>query len=124
MDGTNFGQRAHDLIEKANKTLKGSFFGNFTRSKQDRADEAKDLYLQAANCFKLTGDWKNALSAYEHAIKCEESEADAAPHFREAANVVKEHDSDKYLELVKKAIDLYSLTGRASTGAQMSRDCA
>ena len=39
---------------KAEKVQKGSFFGNFAKSKQDRNDEAKDLYIQAANCFKLS----------------------------------------------------------------------
>lgn len=98
--------------------------GNLWRGKADRADEAKDLYLQAANCYKLSNDFKSALKCYEMAIQCEENEADAAPHYREAASCVKEHDSDKYVELMKKAIDLYALTGRCSTGATMSRDCA
>ena len=45
MDGSNFNQRANDLFERAEKTMRGSFFGNFMRGKQDRADDAKDLYL-------------------------------------------------------------------------------
>jgi len=28
------------------------------------------------------------------------------------------------MEMTRKAIDLYSLSGRASTGATMARDCA
>ena len=63
------------------------------RGKQDRADEAKDLYLQAANCFKLSQDLQNAVLSFEKAIKCEENEVDAAPHFREAANCVKSTDT-------------------------------
>ena len=46
------------------------------------------------------------------------------PHYRDAANCVKESDLDKYVELTKKAIDLYSLSGRASTGAGMAKECA
>ena len=57
-------------------------------------------------------------------IQCEDDESDAAPHYREAANCVKEKDQDKYVELTRKAIDLYSLSGRASTGAGMAKDCA
>ena len=94
------------------------------RTKQDRADEAKDLYLQAANCFKLGQDMDNALKCYEKCIECEESEADCAAHYREAANCIKESDSERYLQLIRKAIDLYSLSGRSSTGATMARDCA
>jgi tetratricopeptide (TPR) repeat protein len=124
MDGTNFNKRAKDLFDKAEKTVKGSFFGNLMRGKQDRADDAKDLYLQAANCYKLSNDFQNALMCYEKCIESEESEADAASHYREAALCIKEHDTDKYVSLIKKAIDLYALSGRSSTGATMSRDCA
>lgn len=53
MNSSNFNSKGQDLFDKAEKTLKGSFFGNFMKGKQDRADDAKDLYLQAANCFKL-----------------------------------------------------------------------
>jgi len=49
---------------------------------------------------------------------------DCATHYREAAICIKEADLNKYQELIKKAIDLYSLSGRASTGATMARDCA
>jgi tetratricopeptide (TPR) repeat protein len=85
MDGTNFNKRARDLYDKAEKTLKGTFFSNLTRGRQDRADDAKDLYLQAANCYKLSSDFQNAINCYEKCIECEENEADAATHYREAA---------------------------------------
>lgn len=94
------------------------------RGKQDRNDEAKDLYLQAANCYKLSGAFDKAIHCYEECIKCEESDVDAAPHYREAAICIKENDQDKYVELTRKAIDLYSLSGRASTGAGMAKECA
>lgn len=42
--GVNFVVKAAELRGKADQTLKGSFFGNFFNSKQDRRDEAKDLY--------------------------------------------------------------------------------
>lgn len=61
---------------------------------------------------------------YEKCIECEENESDAATHYREAAICIREHDSDKYVQLIKKAIDLYALSGRSSTAATMSKDCA
>ena len=45
MDGSNFTRKAGELFDKAEKTMKGSFFGNMMKGKQDRADDAKDLYL-------------------------------------------------------------------------------
>ena len=94
------------------------------RGKADRADEAKDLYLQAANCYKLAQKMDLAIECYEMCIKCEESERDCATHYREAANCIKNHDVDKFVELTAKAIDLYALTGRSSTGAGMAKECA
>ena len=94
------------------------------KGKQDRNDDARELYTKAANCFKLAQDYKNALDCYMECIRCEEDESDCAPHYRDAANCVKDSDLDKYVELTKKAIDLYSLSGRASTGAGMAKECA
>lgn len=53
MESSSFQTKAIDFQKKAEKHQKGSFFGNFMRGKQDRNDEAKDLYLNAANCWKL-----------------------------------------------------------------------
>ena len=94
------------------------------RGKQDRNDEAKELYLQAANCYKLSQDFEKAIHCYEECIRCEESDVDSAPHYREAALCIKEKDQDKYVQLTSKAIDLYSLSGRSSTGAGMAKECA
>ena len=40
----SFATRALDLQSKAESTLKGGFFSNLFGNKQDRADEAKDLF--------------------------------------------------------------------------------
>jgi len=50
--GSNFIAKATELKAKGDQALKGSFFGNMFGAKQDRKDDAKDLYNQAANCFK------------------------------------------------------------------------
>ena len=72
----------------------------------------------------MSQDFDNAILCYEKCIACEESDQDAAPHYREAALCIKEKDTDKYVELTRKAIELYSLSGRASTAAGMAKDCA
>jgi tetratricopeptide (TPR) repeat protein len=124
MDGINFNDRANQLYDRAQKTLKGSFFSNLSKGKQDRADEAKDLFVQAANCYKLTDNKEAAIRSLMMCIDCEENEIDAAPHYREAASCCQDSDVEKYVEYTKKALDLYSLSGRSTTGATMARDCA
>ena len=42
--GVNFIVKAAELRSKADTTLKGGFFSNMFGSKQDRKDDAKDLY--------------------------------------------------------------------------------
>ena len=64
------------------------------------------------------------MECYEKAIKCEANEEDCGPHYREASICIKDVDTDKYLKYVKKAIDIYSMSGRTSTAAGMSKDCA
>lgn len=65
-------------MRQAEKKLKGGFFSNFMNSKTDRMDEAKELYGQAANCFKLSNNFDKAIECYHKCIECEENSIDSA----------------------------------------------
>jgi len=39
-------------------------------SKEDRVDEAKELFQQAANCYKLSKDFEKAVAALLRCIEC------------------------------------------------------
>ena len=43
---------------------------------------------------------------------------------RDAANIIKSTNSDKYIKLVKQALELFTLSGRTSQAASMAKDCA
>lgn len=124
MEGSVFRQKAVDFENQAEKVLKGSFFGNLSRSKQDRKDEAKDIFKQAANSYKLCKDYDSAVRCFQKCISCEENETDTAEFYREAAACIKETDIDQYYSYIKRAIDLYALGGRGSTGANIAKECA
>ena len=124
MEGKSFSSKGNDLKAKADKKLKGSFFGNLMKGKSERQDDAKELYVQAANCYKLSQDFESAVLCYELCIKCEENELDAAGYYKEAAICIKNTDTDKYFTYLKKAIEMYSLSGRISTAAGLSKDAA
>ena len=124
MESNSFNIKGIDFEKKGDKTLKGSFFGNFMKGKSDRPDEAKELYQQAANCYKLAQNHEKALECYQKCINCSEQESENAQLYREAANCVKESDPDKYVEFIQKSIELYSLSGRTGTAATMSKECA
>ena len=56
MDGTDYYKKAQQFYADAQKKLKPGFFGRLTSNKQDRAEEAADLFKQAANFFRLAKD--------------------------------------------------------------------
>jgi hypothetical protein len=47
-------------------------------SKADRQDEAKELYSQAANCYKVSQKWEKAVECYLRCVECETEESDTA----------------------------------------------
>lgn len=96
-------------------------------SKQDRLDEAKEFYSQAANCFKLAKNWDRAVECYLECVKCtgEEDSSDIAGYYSEAANCLKNsHNTNKYLEYARIAIERFSLAARLSQAASLAKDCA
>lgn len=52
MGSSGFAKRAEENKQKGEAALKGGFFSNLTKSKEIRMDEAKDFFIQAANCYK------------------------------------------------------------------------
>ena len=57
-------------------------------------------------------------------LECETDPLNKANYIRDAANLVKATNSDKYLKLVGQALELFTLSGRTSQAASMARDCA
>ena len=45
MEGKSFSNKGNEYKAKADKKLKGSFFGNLMKGKSERNDEAKELYV-------------------------------------------------------------------------------
>jgi len=52
VESDTFRKKAEQLRKDADAALKGSFLGNLMTGKGERMDNAKELYQQAANCFK------------------------------------------------------------------------
>ena len=97
LGGANFIVKASELRTKADQTMKGGFFSNMFSAKQDRLDEAKDLYSQAANCYKHAKDPDQAVQMYMKCIECESDDGFKANYYKEAALCMKKDDSQKYV---------------------------
>ena len=125
VDKTNFTKKANDLVGQAEKKLKGGFIKNFMSSKSDRMDEAKDLYAQAANCFKLSKSWEEATTCYLKCVECSgEDDSDCAGYYLEAAHCIKNANTNKFLEYARIAIDKFCLSARISQAASLAKECA
>ena len=79
-------------------------------------DEAKELYSQAANCYKLSKNWERAVESYLKCVECtsEEDSSDTASYYLDAANCIKNVNTNQYLEYSKIAIDKFCLAARLS----------
>lgn len=67
----------------------GSFFGNIMSNKSERAEEAIELFKQAATNYKLAKRWDDAARAYIECVECDKlcKGGQAADFYQEAANV-------------------------------------
>ena len=97
-------KRADDFRKEADKKLKGSFFGNLVNGKEDRDREAKDLYQQAANCYKAANDRDSAIECLMRCIDCEPESMSKADLMTEAAKIIKAVNTDKYIKYINEAI--------------------
>ena len=68
---------------------KGSFLSNLTSNKSERAEEAFELYKQAATNFKLAKLWNEAANAYLECVECDKLSkgGQSADLYVEAANM-------------------------------------
>lgn len=92
--------------------------------KAERQDQAKELYQQAANCYKAGRDIEQAVECIMLCLDCEQDPLFQANYLRDAANLIKGTNSDRYLKLVKQALELFTVSGRVSQAASMAKDCA
>lgn len=103
----------------------GGFFKNLMSSKEDRVDEAKELFQQAANCYKLSKDFEKAVAALLRCIECSPGDdSEQAGFYLEAAHCMKNINTHKFLEYARIAIDKFCLVARISQAAGLAKECA
>jgi len=102
-----------DIVAKADQKLKGGFLSALFGG--PRYDEASDLYVQAANQFKLAKDWQEAAKCFVQCAYCARQSGNAtdeANHLMEAGNVLKRVSSSQAVEQFEKAIAIFNASGR------------
>ncbi|KAK2168360.1 hypothetical protein LSH36_17g01028 [Paralvinella palmiformis] len=117
-------QKALELIAQADKKAKGTsgFFSNlFGGRGSSKLDEASELYVRAANTFKMAKKWAAAGHAFCEAAKVQlklQSKHEAATNYVDAGNCYKKTDANEAVSCLLKAIEIYTDMGRFTIAAK------
>ncbi|XP_046876218.1 alpha-soluble NSF attachment protein-like isoform X1 [Hypomesus transpacificus] len=122
MDHSVKEKEAMALIAEADKKIKshsvlGSLFGGPTR----KYEEACEMYVRAANMFKMAKNWGAAGNAFCQAARLNlqmENKLDAAINFIDAGNAFKKADPQEAITCLGNAVDIYSDMGRFTIAAK------
>ncbi|KAK7206830.1 putative vesicular-fusion protein sec17 [Myxozyma melibiosi] len=117
---------AQALLQKAEKKASSSgFFGMLSSS--TRYEEAGDLYVEAANAFRLQKDMVGAGKAFEKAAEMQlksESKDEAANTYVEGYKAFRKVDPSEAARLLIQAITLFTAKGQFRRAATYKQDLA
>jgi len=106
-------------MEEGEKKL--TKFAPFT-SKDEKAEKARDLFLQAATQFKANANWIGAGNAFLRAADMSgimKSEMDSADDLNNAAMSYKKANDPRATEILERVVDIYDKNGKYSQAAKM-----
>ena len=114
--------RAQALLDEANKKLSagpgflGKLFGGGSRNTED----AIDLFVQAANNFKMAKQWSEAGNAFKKAasLNASISKHESACQYVEAATCFKKNNKEAAVKCLSEAVLVYEELGRFSIAAK------
>jgi len=116
------GQKGADFLAEAEKKLKGgSGFFSSVFGGGSKVDEAIDLYVRAANSFKIAKRWNEAGNAFCEAAGLhlkQNNKHDAGTMYVDASNCFKKVDPSQAIRCLERTIDLYQDMGRFTTAAK------
>ncbi|XP_056601079.1 N-ethylmaleimide-sensitive factor attachment protein, alpha a [Triplophysa dalaica] len=105
-----------DKKTKMSRSVFGSFLGN-----SSKIEEYCDMYVRAANMFKMAKNWSAAGDAFCKAARLHlraQSKHNAAVNFIDAGNAYKKADPQEAISCFGKATDIYTDMGRFNIAAK------
>lgn len=122
MDNSGKEKEALALLAEADKKRKshsvlGSLFGGSSR----KYEEACDMYVRAANMFKMAKNWGAAGNAFCQAAQLHirmDNKLDAAINLIDAGNAFKKADPQEAINCLVQAIEIYTDMGRFTIAAK------
>lgn len=117
------------LLAKAEKETQGSqgFFTKLTGGASSRMESAAELFVQAANAFRLQKDNLNAGKAFERAAKVQQETAfkdEAANTLIESYKAYRPMYFEDAARVLREAIHQFTLRGQFRRAAQYETDLA
>ncbi|XP_053568160.1 beta-soluble NSF attachment protein [Bombina bombina] len=106
---------AEKRVKSSQSFLRGLFGGN------NKIEEACEMYVRAANMFKMAKNWSAAGNAFCQAARLHmqlQSKHDAATGFVDAGNAYKKADPHEAINCLNAAIDIYTDMGRFTIAAK------
>ena len=114
--------RAERLLEEADKKLNsgGGFFSKLMGGGQRNTEDAIDLYVQAANNFKMAKLWCEAGNAFKKAASLNSSisKHESASQYVEASTAFKKSSKEDAVKCLLEAVQVYEELGRFSIAAK------
>ncbi|KXJ22338.1 alpha-soluble NSF attachment protein [Exaiptasia diaphana] len=116
-------EKAVALLAEAEKKVKSSqgFFGGLFGG-ASKLEDAVELYIRAANMFKLAKNWSAAGTAFVEAAKIQQfnlqSKHEAAQHYVDAGTCFKKSDNEESVQCFESAIDIFTDMGRFTMAAK------
>jgi len=117
-------ERANAFMEEADRKLESSksFFGSLFGGGKAKIEDACELYLRAANAFKMAKKWSAAGSAFDKVAKLQleqlQSKHESATQYVEAARCFRKGDFQEAIQCLDRAIEIYTDMGRFSIAAK------
>ncbi|GKY94747.1 hypothetical protein MPSEU_000440100 [Mayamaea pseudoterrestris] len=118
--------KAEELLAEAAKTLvKKSWFGS---NKERNAEDAVELYMQAANAYKVGGMSQEAGETYCKAGELHrdvlKNEGEAAKAYSQAGQCYKKSSAVDAVQAFQSAASLLTDAGRLTQAAKIYKECA
>lgn len=118
---------AHDTLTKADRKLtssSSSFFG-FGGSSSSKLEEARELYISAANQFKVEKSWKDSGDAFCKAAECSlklGEKDDAGNDFWSAAKSYNKCNPELGIASLRRTVEILVERGRFRQAADRQKD--
>jgi len=116
----------HELIAKADKKIQGGG-GIMSLFSGPKFDSAQELYLQAANAFKLVKDWQSASDQFLRCAFCAEKQgnmSEVAQFYQSSGDCLKKVNLNDAIIQYEKAVKIWQTSGRFNASAKLLKSVA